>query len=447
MRVDDRATKIKETIKTLLMVFLGLLTILLLLSTWFYAPTVLPDGVGRVFGIVDGILGIGLVPREEHVPEQAASRAENYGAAVYPVRYTMTLENGKYSTGYNPGEAAVIEGRIYDLLGECFASSSEPVTAGESEWRRTLTQAGMYMEFSDSAPLSLIALMYGVSLPSQREVYTSSIFMSADKDRIVIYYTDELSGGILRADTASPSRELLAELENAEPNGYIYLFEQDGNYVRRGTEVMTAENLLRIPVVQKGEVTPSELMFDGYLEVFKTNPISTYKYLSDDGTFGAIDDQRSITLSTDAVVIYRDRSPDKQRGVQIRDEAGDNLVIEQLRRIAVTARTTAADAGISLRRVEHDGERRIVSFGYDISGIPVMPGGREPIVFIVEDGILVYARIELRKYTPLEEMKTMLPVEKAVLLMEESGETDDIRRFGICYVENGGQLTPMWYHN
>jgi len=428
------SARLREALKSAAIVLLLALMVYLTAVTWFYDVDTLPAGLrGAVMRAADAL---GMDTGDAAV-EIMGSRAETYGEAVTPVSCAVTWTDGRAAVTHDSfHEAHRFFVRMSPLLGEAVGSAGELRAVSRPAWQNALKNEGVYFELSDAEPLSLFALGLGVS--TKDEAVVSSLLMQPDGDSVKIYIASAES--VFSASTSASGdalRDTIAEFaqgtagENWQ-SGCLFSFE-------RG---ISGENLLcdespSVRLVNAAAPNVSDSAFGTLLSAFGINPMTNYRYTTSDGSRRAVDGTRSIELTADGVLIYRDAGGEDSHGAEI-DCASDALLIEGARRIAeATAGSLAGEGKITLRDYSRSGADGSVSFGYTVGGMPVyVDGSSAAVKFEIEDGTVVRAELRLRRYSAAEERITLIPERRAQVI----GGAVSIG----CRDDGDELMTPAW---
>lgn len=415
--------RVREGIKSALIVLLLMLLVYLTAATWLYDAKNLPSGVRSAVSGISEFLGLDMGEPEVRVE---GSRAETYGRAVFPVSAAVSWDGGRVAAyGRASGGAERLFERLAPLLGEAAGSAERFTSVSEISWQTALGRTGVFFRLCGSEPFSLFALGLGVTAQeSTAGLEIESLMLLPEDGGVVIYIKNE--DGVMSAKTSASSDTLLGVITEYEAGGMstngwregaLFSFERGLEGEMLAVDGTNEMYCLDVSVPAIGETT-----FETLLSAFGINPMTNYRYTTPDGSRRALEGGRSLELNSHGGLIYRDSRSESWSGLEI-DCTCEASAIEQVRRIAeLTVGSATGDARIALRSFEWTESGAVVRFGYVWQGMPVYIGDAEAsAVFEIEDGVLVRAELLMRRFSVSAATVTLIPERRAQFLA--GGET------------------------
>jgi len=210
----SKADRIREWIKTALIIALSISTILLgwrtnLFDDIFYTIPIF----GRVTGFVGGS------------PTVEAGGVIGIEAAR-PISIVITFDNGeRFGVRYETDVRNTVYDWTSSILGEALGSARAHEEISADEWRSALSGMGVFFEYASPMELSVLHAWLGARVSGlEHDVSLRRIFVAFGEERNRIYFKDDLSGEYFAADTDS-SAVKAQELAMLRPNGAAFAFE------------------------------------------------------------------------------------------------------------------------------------------------------------------------------------------------------------------------------
>ena len=181
---------------------------------------------------------------------------------------------------------------------------------------------------------------------------------------------------------------------------------------------------------------------DAVLNALQFNPNTQSRYVESSGTEVIVENSRSLRLRTDGSLFYQSGGEDT-----LRIEAGEEASLQELvtasgvlmEKLAVIP---GGDAGLYLEQVHQSGSSVILSYGYEVGGVPVRFFDGDSAATIVLSGTIVSElTLRFRQYTEAEETSLLLPLRQAAAIM---GQYQEAEMF-IGYADDGsGEMSARW---
>jgi len=435
----DGRKKGLELFKTLLLMLLIAVSLFLTARIWFYDASVIPMGLTQRIAGIERLFGLDTAPAVT-----GGVRDYSYTAAALPVKYAVTLSDGRRGGEYGASDTKTLYGMAEVPIGEAIGSAGAAEKADENGWRAALSGEGLYLEYAYAVPLDTLAHWSGVETSGNLTAFTKKLLLSASGEFLTIWYKDN-NNAVFTAATAVPSSKLMRKIEGVEPNGCRFAFECEGVYSGLQSEFFCFDSEQVMPKVAVSVPEVDEQGFEGLLRIFSINPLTNSRYTSADGARHAISGARSLILGSDGLLIYSDNAPEAGEGVTLgTGDMPEEALIEAFRQIAAGtagAQCGAAELCLKSVRFDEDSGSYTAVFAWIVSGAAVYcDNGDEAAVFRASGGKLVSARISLRCFNNTNVLTELIPADRAAFLAEKLGGSE----LGITYFCSGNSAEAKW---
>lgn len=353
---------------------------------------------------------------------------------------TVSANGGHYGVKYSEGELDSVYSTAATLLGEVIGSAGEPAEISENEWRASLASQNIFVDYYNPFPLSVISSWFGSepALSSAQRSVRRLCISSPDGSAVRLSYIDSGSGLFYSAPTSVPFSSLSRVLQLYIPGDARFAFELGPVYsgcdpyslILSDTAVPAAVSLLPLSTAD----------MDRAVSAFSVNPNTASRFTESDGTLVYVESGSSLRISESGVLVYRNLSGEGR--LRVAETASQNTLANAVKFAKKLVENSVGSSGgsarIYLTGVQTSGSSCTLSFGWVISGIPLLRSDGLSSSVTVENGIVTSAQILLRSYSLSEQAETLLPE------LQTAAMTTDGREARLCYVEASGSVSARW---
>jgi hypothetical protein len=351
----SKAVRVREWIKTALIITLSISTVLLgwrtnLFDDIFYTIPFF----GRFTNFVGGS------PPEETTGVIGVEAAR-------PISIVITFDDGeRFGVRYETDVRNTVYDWTSSILGEALASAFAYEEISAEEWRTALSGMGVFFEYASPVNLSVLHAWLGAGIDGlEYDIPLRRIFVAFGEFRNRVYFKDDSSGVYFTADTNSSAAKA-QELEMLRPNATKFAFELG---------VVGAENA-PYTIIKTGTMHPNiaalpaasaESILEVVRDVFGHGREVDRTYFDGD-TLVSVGAHFNIRIEPDGRVIYR-----RTDGLQPTDtpfSPSESEMIEMARAVVSdTIGRTSGGAELFFETLEFTSEDSgIVTFEYYIAG-------------------------------------------------------------------------------
>ena len=331
------------------------------------------------------------------------------------------------------------------LLQEALGSASAPKTVGEEAFRQALNRPGLYFDYTNALPVSVLAAQYGISFDPQ--VYARYFLIALEEDQTVCLYFWSGEGNIYRYTTAVTATALTDTVTVFQANSALFAFEA-GETMAHLDPYTILTDVREINTLSS--TIPVALDMDSLLERLDFNPHTNSRYPQSDGTEVVVEAPRTLRVQTDGTVIYTGDT-EEVSDLYMVASSGDTpteeegvLAVRQLLE-ELLSDEDLGDAVLYCSGVETDKGGMVVRFDYMVNGIPVyFADGVSAMEAEITDSTITAFQLKCRQYALKETTYTLLPLPlaTAVVSVYEGG------CLTVGYVDRGSEeVLPCWMAN
>lgn len=331
------------------------------------------------------------------------------------------------------------------LLQEAMGSADTPKSVNEETFRQALSRPGIYFDYTNPLPVSVVAAQYGISFDPR--VQARYFLVALEEDQSVCLYFWDGEGKIYQYGTAVTATAVTDAVSAFQANSALFAYEA-GETMAHLDPYTILTDVREINTVSSA--IPAALDMDSLLERLDFNPHTNSRYPQSDGTEVVVEAPRTLRVQTDGTVIY----------------TGDTEEVSELYTVATAGETPTEEEGVLAVRqlleellsdedmgdavlycsgVETNEDGMIVWFDYMVDGIPVyFADGTSAMEAEITDHTITAFRLKCRQYMLQEDTYTMLPLPlaTAVVSVYEGG------CLSIGYINRGSEeVLPSWMAN
>lgn len=367
----------------------------------------------------------------------AASQATILAA---PVRVAVTGLYGRY--GNVSLSTADTEFEPLDrLLGEVLGSARTYGICDSQAFLNALQDTSVYYDFLEPLPLSVLAGLVG-GTAIEDEISARRLVVSAQEDGVFLYLWDG-SGSYLRFTTAVSTENLENAISHFELGSAIFAFDNP-NPSLHFTDVAPYSLFLskepELPVLT-ASVPLSDT--DALLNALQFNPYTRNRYPEPDGTEVIYESERSLRIRTDGSIYYQSGG-DPALSIKAAEEMPTlQEAVTGTAALLTTLLSPPSDgAALYLQSIQQNGTLTTLTFGYQISGVPIrFSDGGSAARVILSGTVVSTLELRLRQYVPAEEISLLLPLRQALAIAAQTPG----RELSIGYADTGsGTVSAKW---
>lgn len=386
--------------------------------------------------------------------ENGSAGTVTLGEASRPLYIAITLEDGIGRCAVKYDTSMINE--IYDntglILGEALGSSGDPENITESAWQSALSSPGVYYDYVNPLPLSVIAAWLNTEIAHEGSAHNvRRIYLSENEaGGVDLYYISENNGraSFYRCKTALSYSGLASRIESYTPNGANFVFELGGLLDSAESYALVLQDNNAKPCIAASNPFGSLISENELLTAFDLSPYIVSSYPEPDGTIVYVESgDCSLRLGTDGTFVYKRISDDSTRlSVAAAGETPTlTEVIECARRlVAETLGKICGDAVVYLADYSYSENEYVLNFSYYINGAHISAAdGGYCATIIISGGGVAEARLYFRTYSELPETKVLLPELQEVAIISSIMDGGELV---LNYEDTGGEavLEPFW---
>ena len=434
MKADKRPWKHLRLVQNLLIAALSLSALLLLLQVASYE-----------MGLDGSIASLSSQFSPPAATDQSPQHSTDLTGLPFPRSLMVTGDYGRSGHLLITEEDAGAQAAAA-LLREALGSAGSGAAVDEAAFRQALDRPGIYFDFIQTMPVSVLSGQYGVSFAHQFQA--SCLLLSVGAEDVVQLYFWDGSGAVQRYSTAVSAAGVSEAIASFEPNGAYFAYEEGEALSFLSPYAILCPSLRDVRLLTTS--VPAALDMDSLLDRLDFNPHTQSRYPEADGTEVVVETPRTLRVQPDGTVIYTGGAEAASALYRV-SAAGDLptqveavLAVRQLLEVLLSGEDMG-NAQLYFSGVTSSGGQTQVTFDYLVDGIPVYfaDGGSAVEVEITETTITAF-RLRCRQYTLAEDDYTPLPLPQALAAASVYGEGGDAR-LTLGYVDYGsGSVTPRW---
>ena len=389
--------KIREYIKSAVIVLLVIAALLLLYLTGYYSVAV--EKVGMIIGASD----------KQESDILSGYESEGFGPAK-PLMVSVSTEYGnRYSSVYSE-QVQEDYSRFSAFLAEALGTAGEAEKRNEAEWIRAVENESVYIRYFSPVSISYLANSVGTEYAGENHSFLADEFcLSFENDRVCLYYRNREE--IYHCQSAV-SQNVLHEI--------IAEFSSDGSHFSyasartRGIEksIIIEKELSEVPEIKGSGVGISRISEQLMLKL-EINELTANSYVEANGVNVYVDEKCVLRISASGSVDC-EFSGDS---FAAEDESIDSLIDLCWPISAATLGTNCGSAELYMSGVSVDEEgNSTVCFDYCVGGIPVLGSRGHAAKFVFSGSALQKLEMNFRSYSHTGITCDVLPMFQAAAI-------------------------------
>ena len=356
-----------------------------------------------------------------------------------PVRIAVASTYGRY------GDVAMTTGDedflfLRQLLEQALGSAQTMTISSSHAFLSALSGTSVYYDFLSPLPLSVLAELAQTSLKENQ--ISARHLVVAEENGIVLLHLWDGGTHYYRSNTALSPNDLLEAVRRYELGNAFFAFEN--------TDVSTAAVSSLSLFLEESPVLPelsgSSQITDRTLLLASLhfNPNTQNRYREADGTeVISENNNRTLRIGTDGTVLYHSDG-DSTLSVEAA-EAVPSLIEAATEVHALLNGLFPASAGENrfyLEQIRQTNETTLLSFGYQVGGVPVRFANGQSAALVELSGTAVSSiTLNFRQYAVSENTSLLLPLRQALAVAADLPGA----ALSIGYVDRGGEaIRASW---
>jgi len=425
--------KLKEAIKTAIIIILIISALVLSYSVWFYGSS-FDDVYSSMFGS----------------EEESSAFFEEYEESSYtlsvvaPVRCTVRNSLGIYHSfsGENTSRsnAQSMFEAVSPALAEALSSASPPVQITNKDWENALEMNMMMLDFEGEMPVWAICSALGVLSDEPISISTRYLLIAVNElGRIDLYFKSD-ARRIYKSETYMDSSYMQTIFSEYHPNGAYFASSSPDTCFAPPEFIASYDEYpvydLRISnILDDLSGLDASRAIDTILNVFGFNPYTAKSYSEPDNISVYVEDLDTLRIFPDGSMTFYSPEVDELPGVDI-SYAKKTSLIGEASRICQSLSSYTGDIGTYLIRAYYneESERFVILLGSEYNAIPIINGKGYYAKFEYKNAMLVSAELSLKSSRVLDVNTSLLPAVQSIAAASNNKELSD---FNLYYTESG----------
>lgn len=350
-----------------------------------------------------------------HSADTLENQASNLSSAIAAVHIVITddSEYGRYVQLYAPVDDALFQ-QVGPLFQEALGSATEVGATADKTLQEALMTPSIYVDLTMELPLEVVAAWLGEEETSfDRPVRAMALTTEEDTAVLYLYSSD---GTIFRYYTALPVSAVTDLSAAYSPNSGSFAYES--NYATLAPYTVLTTGAISAPLIHAA--LPAGYSSYNLLTALDFNAHTGYRYQESSGAEVIMESPRTLRLSPDGTVTYDGGLEAASPLYRVSSSDDVPSAVEALQsglQLASVLTESTGSSPLYLRGISSVSDGWQLSFGYQVSGLPVIfsDGGAALDVTITGHTITAFT-YRCRAYGISEESSPLLPSAMAVAI-------------------------------
>lgn len=375
------------------------------------------------------------------LPAEAPARADSAsveGAAALRPRAVMVCypDGGRAASAYDGEATDAAFLHFAALLGEALGSAGAPQDISETEFRALAEAGSVFVDLGADIQLDLLTGWLGAGVFAESDMSADILYLGLSEGDVILCFRSG-SGGFCRCETVAQGEALRDRMEDFFPSGDAAFAYENARLEGVEPYMVVLEETPEVSAVSAASAR-DEAAPETFLDAVGMNFFVASYYDEADGTAVYVEEEKTLRLSPDGVLSYRDggAAEDASRAESLSDAVNRAFLLAQ-----GSAGAYCGDARLMFAGAGQDGSgKSTVYFDYCVNGIPVRLAEGHAAVVEVAGGELLRAVVTLRRYTVSGETETVLPMYRAAAIAA-AGEGGSP---ALIYADSGTAVKCVW---
>lgn len=338
-------------------------------------------------------------------------QAEPVLDAAQPIVISLMTPAGRSTAMWDPDALDAAFALYSPYLGQALNECEQFTRATQEQVQEALSGQSVYFRYASPLPADLLAFWLGGSLDAAVGDVDTCI-LSASQDTVSLYL---LGTERYFSQTSISSKELLALLQTAAPDGSLFAFETP--YPLAPLSILPGST----PALPA--ITASNPCDSRYINSLATalgfNPYDEGRYTDDDGNILFSETNASLEISERGRITYRSETPR-----YFADSPQPEALAETARQLTdLILADVPGEGRLYLTDLTQTGEQTVCRFTYILSGLPLhMPEDAACITFTGTS--VTEAVVQLYSFTALGKTVYPLPTAQAAAMLPQGSELE-----------------------
>lgn len=345
-----------------------------------------------------------------------------------PIRGVVSGPYGRYACVCDLTEDETLRTLLREVLG----STGTFAVCQQQDFLHALEDTSVYFDFLAPMPLSILADMAGTDAPDSPTA--RRLVISGSGDEVSLFLWDG-STSYLRCSTAVSLKNLEQIVSSYELGNGAFAMDLSSTDPHAAALEPCSLFFYETPEIPSLSVQTPEYDKTVLLTGLGFNPNTKNSY-TDNGTEVISEEGRSLRLRADGTVTYQ--------------SGGDSTLTISAVEDVPTLQESAAGAGSILRQllvpaagsellcltgIRRSGSTTVLTFGYQVNGIPVFfADGGDAATVTLNGAAVASLSLRIRRYTPLDSNSLLLPLPQALSIASRFSGGE----LSIGYADHGG---------
>lgn len=376
-----------------------------------------------------------LLAAETGIPSRSAAKA----SLTAPVRAAVTNVSGRRGDLF-----LTTDGEAFQSLRTVLSaalSEGDAEACQRADFLRALNAVSLYCDFLHPLPVPLLAGLLGASGSPALEA--RCLALAEEGSGTVLYFWDG-SEGYWRQNSPVTRQELEEAVELYRGGNAAFAMDHSDPEENQYRSVSPLSLLpARTPSLPVLSASGGAAGTDALLTALRFNPLTNSRYPEANGTEVVVEGSRTVRLRANGSVYYQSGG---QGGLWV-DSAGEVPTLwEAAAGSAALLQSLQRSGGAGtlylLEAHQKEGNRTVLRFGYQFSGVPIRTRNGQNAAEVVLDGrTVVSLEFQPRLYTAAEWESLLLPLPQALAVAALRPD----RELSVGYADSGGsQVDAHW---
>ncbi|MBU5627759.1 hypothetical protein KQI82_12650 [Oscillibacter sp. MSJ-2] len=326
-----------------------------------------------------------------------------------PLRVAVTNSFGRSGQGRSTTSDA---SSLVLLLGEALGTAGPASAVPEASFRELLDGENLFFDFTLPLPLPVLSALLGAEAsPSLASLTARRLILAAEGSSVQLYFEDE---AVYSCTTSVLGSALSSVLDSYQSSSASFAFESGEEYSALDPYTLFIDEPSEYHTLSASNPLADT---DTLLRRLQFNPHTNNRYVDSGGTEVIIENDRTLRIYTDGTVTYQSGDGERSFPVSAAGESPTAVEAAAAARSLAESVLSPGEASLCLRGVQQKADGWLVSFGYQLDGVPILFSDEMSAAeLLIQNGSIVSFTLRLRSYTATDSPSVLLPVRQAAAI-------------------------------